>query len=116
MSTKPIRESALTPEARRERAKRMLADAVVELIEATIEQGSAANEWLDQKTSPLGREKHLRLVQQGKLPARKLGKRVLVRKADLDAYLEREGIARGPMSSEAEEVVAAVERLMGGKR
>lgn len=110
------RDDGLTPEARRERAKRLIADGIAELIEATIASGVAANEWVDQKTSPLGRDRHLRLVREGKLPARKVGRRVLVKKADLDAYFDREGVVRGPKRTEAEEVVGMVDRLMGGKR
>ena len=53
-------DTGLTPEARLERAKRTIAEGVSELVEAHLARGSAANEWIDQAHSPLGRRRHLR--------------------------------------------------------
>ena len=41
--------------------------------------------WLDQRSSPLGRRAHCTLARSGVLPARKVGRRWLVRRTDLDA-------------------------------
>jgi excisionase family DNA binding protein len=43
--------------------------------------------WLDQSSSPLGRRLHCALARRGALPARKVGRRWLVRRADVDAYI-----------------------------
>ena len=44
---------------------------------------------MSQGDSPLGRSRHCRLVRQGELPGRKVGRQLLVRAADIDAYIER---------------------------
>ena len=44
-------------------------------------------ELVDQHCSPLGKAKHLRLVRAGELKAMKSGKRVLVRREAIDAWL-----------------------------
>jgi hypothetical protein len=60
----------------------------------------APDDWIDQDESPLGRRRHLDLVRRGALPGKKEGKRVLVRRADIDAY--REGLpARAPAPGRA---------------
>ena len=83
-----------TPAARIERAKRRLAEAVAELITAQLELGTAANEWVDQRTSPLGRRRHLEHAKSGTIPATRDGRRVLMRRADIDAYLDQRRIVR----------------------
>lgn len=105
----------LTPEARLERAKRVVADAVADMVVAQLAIGNAQNEWIDQKHSPLGRLKHLELVRTGKLPGRKLGHSVLVRRDDLNAYIEREGLRR-EVPVEEQDVVDIVEELTGAGR
>jgi excisionase family DNA binding protein len=46
------------------------------------------DEWVDQSSVPLSRKTYLRLVREGKLPGRKVGRRVLVRRTDLEAFIE----------------------------
>src|SRR5262245_46482863 len=77
-----------TREARLDRAKALLATAIEEIVEATLDmKGEGSGEWVDQATSPLGRRRHCALVRAGKLPACRDGRRVLVRRADIEAYL-----------------------------
>ena len=82
-----LAENTVPPAERIVRAKRLVAEAVAELVSAHVSQGVVSTEWLDQDTSPLGRRRHLELVRTGVLPGKKEGRRVLVRRADLDAYL-----------------------------
>ena len=49
------------------------------------------DQWIDQCHSPLGRRLHCALARQGRLPARKVGRRWLVRGADLDAFIAEHG-------------------------
>jgi hypothetical protein len=49
---------------------------------------ACAEDWIDQSRSPLGRKLHCALVRDGVLPGVKVHRRVLVRRRDLDAYLE----------------------------
>jgi hypothetical protein len=60
---------------------RMVADAVAQLRES--------DEWVDQKASPLGRRAHLEAVRRGELAGHKVSGKVLVRRADLDAYIAK---------------------------
>lgn len=46
------------------------------------------DDWIDQSHSPLGRREHCRLARAGTLPARKVGRRWLVRRSELDAWIE----------------------------
>ena len=77
----------LTTAAIAERASRQILAGVKDLVRAEI-AAATLPEWLDQKTSPLGREKHLRLAREGKLPSRKEGRQVLVHRDDINAYIK----------------------------
>ena len=110
-----MKDRALTPEARLERAKRTIAEGISEMIEATIARGVAANEWVDQMHSPLGKRRHLELARTGKLPSKKIGRLVLVRREDMNAFLDREGLTRARPSDD-DDVLAVVERIASGGR
>jgi hypothetical protein len=45
--------------------------------------------YYDQRTSPLGARAHCGMVRSGAIPGFRAGRRILVRRVDLDAYLER---------------------------
>lgn len=47
--------------------------------------------WIDQCRSPLGRRLHCALARDGRLEARKVGRRWLVRRADVDAFIALHG-------------------------
>lgn len=102
--------SVLTPAARIERATRLIMEGVTEAVKATLDQGNAVAEWVDQRHSPLGKRRHLELARSGRIPSKKHGQLVLIRREDLNAYIERAGLSRGK-SSEEEEVVDLVERI-----
>lgn len=57
-----------------------------DLIADAIEERS--RDWVDQAESPLGRQRHIALVKTGKLPGYRDGRRVLVKRADIDRYIE----------------------------
>jgi hypothetical protein len=71
-----------------------------ELREAT--SGQDAEPWLDQTCSPLGRRLHCALARSGALPARKMGRRWLVRRTDIDAYILKHGRAAEPAAPSTE--------------
>lgn len=56
--------------------------------EINAARDASADDWIDQNRSPLGRKLHCALVRTGVLPGVKVHRRVLVRRRDLDAYLE----------------------------
>ena len=68
---------------------------------AAIETHTGASEWVDQDQSPLGRRRHLDAVRRGDLPASKDGRRVLVRRADVEAYILKKAVMVTP-SDEAD--------------
>lgn len=108
---RPIRHEDLTLEERIDRAKRAIADAIDDLVEARVARGAARAELVDQNSSPLGRRRHLELVRAGKLPATRDGRRVLVRRSDLDAYLDEHEVVRPP--STEDDVDGMVARIVG---
>lgn len=116
MKVRGIRHSDLTPEARIDAAKRALADAIDELVDARLSKGAAAREWVDQTTSPLGSERHLRLVRDGVLKGVKSGRRRLVRRVDIDAYLEEHQVVAKADEAVEVDVDAMMKRISGGRR
>lgn len=69
-----------------------------EEIATALEEDRGTSEWVDQYSSPLGKRRHLEAVRHGKLTASREGRRVLVRRADIDAYFVANAIPR-PLSA-----------------
>ena len=86
------------------------ADELADLLERGM-----SDEWVDQEQSPLGRRRHLALAKSGKLPASKVGRRVLIRRSAIDAYLERKRVLVKSVDNEEDEDREA-ERLLARLR
>jgi excisionase family DNA binding protein len=86
-------------------------DELVDAIEATAPK----SEWVDQKESPLGRQRHTALVRQGVLKATRDGRRVLVRRADIDAYLEKNTVIKVDEKADEDREVARILATMSRK-
>lgn len=114
MKPRALRVVELTPDARIDAAKRKLADAIDELIEARLAKGAARSEWVDQNNSPLPKWKHLDLVRRGVLSGVREGRRVLIRRADLDAYLQEHAVKPRPVADD--DVDAMIAEIAGGGR
>lgn len=106
----------LSFEARIDRARRMLFDAITEMISAHVERQTTGAEWVDQSVSPLGRERHMRLVRTGTLPGKKDGKRILVRRADIEKYLEKKTVIRVDEKADEDREAARILAALGRKR
>lgn len=104
-----VRPVELTPDARIDAAKRALVEAIDQLVEARLAKGAASSEWVDQTASPLGRRRHLDLVRRGVLRGVREGRRVLVRRADLEAYLTD----RAPLQHAEDDVDAMIREIAG---
>ena len=95
---------------RKASAGKALLQAIEEYVLACV-PAAEPDDWIDQVASPLGRRRHLALARRGELPAVKDGKRVLVRRSDLEAYLARRGAWRteliGPPEKPTSDAVAA---------
>jgi hypothetical protein len=50
-----------------------------------------AGGWISQYDSPLGRRRHLKLVREGVLPGKKVGRQVLVTTANMQKLIEGAG-------------------------
>lgn len=68
------------------------------------------DDWIDQSSSPLGRRAHLQAVRDGKLTGRKVAGRVLVRRSEMDAFIESHRV-RIPVSDAASDEQAIADIL-----
>lgn len=90
-------------------SKRALVDAIEEFISAKIEAHTTAAEYYTQEDSPLGRRRHCRLARTGALKARRVGRDWLVRRGDVEAYLE----SHGRPSPDVDTVANVIRRIAG---
>lgn len=90
-------------------AKRAIADAIEEYVTALVEAHTTKAEYYSQDNSPLGRKRHCRLARSGALKARRVGREWLVKRGDVEAYLE----SHGRPSPDAETVETMVRRIAG---
>jgi hypothetical protein len=75
---------------------RSLAHALTPYLRPLLASNDASEpEYYHQNNSPLGRRRHLALVRRGVLKGRKVGRRVLVSRDDLRAFLEEHPRAAG---------------------
>lgn len=79
-------------------------DELVRLIAAAIRSAIASqasgDEWVDARTSGLGRRLFLRLAREGAFPVSKRGRAYVARRADVDAYIERQRVQPQPKPPE----------------
>jgi excisionase family DNA binding protein len=71
-----------------EAALRLLAEALAPHLRQHFRPTEGHAGFYSQYDSPLGRTRHLELVRRGTLPGNKVGRRVLVRRDRVDAYIE----------------------------
>jgi excisionase family DNA binding protein len=117
-SPRDVEPSDLPPRARKAMAARALVDAVEGFVRECFRERDARDEWVDQDASPLGRRRHLALARRGDLPAVKDGRRVLVKRGDLDSYLHEHPVRNAPNNSlrrpeEASRASAIAAELLG---
>jgi excisionase family DNA binding protein len=109
-------EEQPTPEALADRLGRTMAKGLLELARAVAER-AGKSEYFDQTNSPLGREKHKRLAAKGVIPSTKIGRRILVKREDMEVYLRREGITRGEgAEDDVDAIVDEIVGASGGKK
>ncbi len=89
--------------------------ALIDKIVDAIQTGTTGAEWVDQKTSPLGRARHCALVRSGALPGKKDGRRILVRRVDIEKYLERKTVIRVDEKADEDREAARVLATMHRK-
>ena len=72
-----------------EAALRLLAEALAPHLCQHFKPTEGQAGYYSQHDSPLGRTRHLELARRGTLPATKIGRRVLVPRDRVDAYIEQ---------------------------
>jgi hypothetical protein len=87
LNQEPLDGNGLTREA----AAKRLIEALGVYVETFLAPAARHDDWISQTESPLGRQRHLDAVRQGLLPASRIGRKVLVRRRDLDAFLANQG-------------------------
>lgn len=73
-------------------------DELRSLLEAAVRStpGAKVNEWVDARTSGLGRRLFLRLGHEGAFPIFKRGRSYVAKRSDVDAYIERQRVEPNP--------------------
>ena len=74
--------------ARKGDVLRVIAEALVPYLRELLQPPTASPQYYSQLDSPLGRRRHLELARRGTLPRKKVGRMVLVRREDLDAFID----------------------------
>lgn len=59
-----------------------------QILDTVLGSDNEAKEFYDQTNSPVGRRAHLALAREGTLDSYKVKRIVMIKKVDLDAYLE----------------------------
>lgn len=88
-----------------------LIDELVDLVEAA----KPADDWVDQKTSPLGRERHCTLVRTGALKGVKDGRRIMVRRVDVEAYIAKHQVIKVDEKADEDREAARILAMMNRK-
>lgn len=91
------------------RAHKLIAEG--HLLLARAAESNAATDYYDQNNSPLGKRRHLRLARDRVLPSSKVGRQVLIKRADLDAWLAEHQTYAKPESTEEAELAAIADRI-----
>lgn len=75
-------------------------DELVQLIEAALRSAIATQvsgvEWVDARSSGLGRRLFQRLAREGAFPTFKRGRSYVAKRSDLDAYIESQRVPVDP--------------------
>jgi hypothetical protein len=82
------------------------------IVRDELARDERGDDWIDQIHSPLGRRTHCALVRRGTVPGVRLHRRVLIRRRDLDKYIESH---RAAPADDCDELAAALARV-GGRR
>jgi len=69
-----------------------LRQLIVEAVRAAVGQQASTDDWVDARTSGLGRGLFRRLVRDGTLPTHKRGKTFVVRRSEVDAYIQSQRV------------------------
>lgn len=63
-----------------------------EAVEACHVSAQRGDDWVDARTSPLGRRMFLKLARQGAFPVSMMGNKYVARRRDIEAYLDAQRV------------------------
>jgi hypothetical protein len=72
-----------------------LRELIVDAVRAVTPNGKV-DEWVDARSSGLGRRLFLRLAREGAFPIFKRGRSYVAKRSDVDAYIERQRVPVDP--------------------
>lgn len=84
-----------------------IADRVADRISAQLPDRTAAVDYYDQRTSPLGRRRFLEEARRGSFASTRRGKQVLALRSEVDGWLAASMRRRQPANDQAEPREAA---------
>lgn len=64
-----------------------LLDALARRVARVLADELGEQEWIDQSASPLGSKRHAAAIRSGELPGRKVGRRWLARRSDVEVFM-----------------------------
>ncbi len=105
--TSPAQEGNADPPPSPAVRRQMVTRALLSAIDAYIDERLAARggdeEWVDQHGSPLGKRGHLEAVRRGVLRGVKHGRRIFVRRAELNSFLENHSVKHRTATDDSSE-------------
>jgi hypothetical protein len=75
---------------------------ICDAVKSAVGRLGANDEWVDGRTSPLGRRAFLELAREGAFPASRVGNKLVARRSDVDAYIVRQRIQPKPSRRDSE--------------
>jgi hypothetical protein len=89
---------------------------IAEIVRDAVGRKVTGDDWVDAKTSPLGRRAFHRLARANAFPVSKIGRKLVARRSDIDAYLEAQRVRfDSPVSAPSEEADPVVRALARGR-
>jgi hypothetical protein len=95
------------PALQREMIARALLKAIDAYIDMRVARATDGEQWVNQNHSPLGKRAHLQAVRRGQLEGVKHGKRVLVRRSDLNSYLAKHSVKHSYSATDSGDAIDA---------
>lgn len=92
---------------------RQLLHALSDAVADHLERAVLAAEYYDQDSSPLPPHSHTQLVRTGLVAGFKVARRLLVRRKDMHAYIERHRVEPNVAPSVSDSEAATVDQLLG---
>lgn len=87
-------------------------DELIGRAVAAAGENANRSDWIEPRVTALGYRTCLRLIRTGQIPASRIGKRFLVRRSDVDRYIEsrrvtpRRPVQRDEPSEDADDLIA----------